>query len=192
MLIGYARVSTNDQTLSLQVDALTKASCEKLFTDHISGTKAERPGLRDAMSHLRAGDTLVVWRLDRLGRSLRHLIDTVTELEQRGIGFKSLQENIDTTTSGGKLVFHIFGSLAEFEREVIKERTAAGLEAARARGKVGGRPRRLDEKKAELAWRMYADKSNSVSEICKTLGITRMTLWRYVRAGERTGIQRDA
>jgi DNA invertase Pin-like site-specific DNA recombinase len=191
MLIGYARVSTNDQTLSLQVDALTKASCEKLFTDHISGTKAERPGLRDAMSHLRAGDTLVVWRLDRLGRSLRHLIDTVTELEQRGIGFKSLQENIDTTTSGGKLVFHIFGSLAEFEREVIKERTAAGLEAARARGKVGGRPRRLDEKTAEMARRLYADRHNSVSEICKTLGITRMTLWRYVRVGEREGMPRD-
>ena len=191
MLIGYARVSTNDQTLSLQVDALTKASCEKLFTDHISGTKAERPGLRDAMSHLRAGDTLVVWRLDRLGRSLHHLIDTVTELEQRGIGFKSLQENIDTTTSGGKLVFHIFGSLAEFEREVIKERTAAGLEAARARGKVGGRPRRLDEKTAEMARRLYADRHNSVSEICKTLGITRMTLWRYVRVGEREGMPRD-
>jgi DNA invertase Pin-like site-specific DNA recombinase len=180
MLIGYARVSTNDQTLSLQVDALSKAGCEKLFTDHISGTKAERPGLRDAMSHLRAGDTLVVWRLDRLGRSLRDLIDTVTELEQRGTGFESVQENIDTTTSGGKLVFHIFGSLAEFERELIKERTAAGLQAARARGKVGGRPRRLDEKTAEMARRLY-----SVSEICKTLGITRMTLWRYVRAGEK-------
>src|SRR5919202_2585919 len=191
MLIGYARVSTNDQTLSLQVDALTKASCEKLFTDHISGTKAERPGLRDAMSHLRAGDTLVVWRLDRLGRSLRHLIDTVTELEQLGIGFKSMQENIDTTTSGGKLVFHIFGSLEEFEREVIKERTAAGLEAARARGKVGGRHRRLDEKTAEMARRLYADRHNSVSEICKTLGITRMTLWRYVRVGEREGMPRD-
>jgi DNA invertase Pin-like site-specific DNA recombinase len=121
MLIGYARVSTHDQTLSLQLDALSKAGCEKLFTDQISATKAERPGLRDAMSHLRAGDTLVVWRLDRLGRSLRHLIDTVNELEQRGIGFKPLQENIDTTSPGGKLVFHIFGSLAEFEREVIKE-----------------------------------------------------------------------
>jgi DNA invertase Pin-like site-specific DNA recombinase len=143
------------------------------------------------MSHLRAGDTLVVWRLDRLGRSLRHLIDTVNELEQRGIGFKSLQENIDTASPGGKVIFHIFGSLAEFEREVIKERTQAGLEAARARGKVGGRPKALSNSKAEMARRMYADKSNSVSEICKALGITRMTLWRYVRVGEREGMPRD-
>jgi DNA invertase Pin-like site-specific DNA recombinase len=121
MLIGYARVSTHDQTLNLRLIASSKAGCEKIFTDQISGTKAERPGLAQALSHLRAGDTLVVWRLDRLGRSLRHLIDTVTELEQRRIGFKSLQENIDTTSPGGKLVFHIFGSLTEFEREVIKE-----------------------------------------------------------------------
>jgi DNA invertase Pin-like site-specific DNA recombinase len=192
MLIGYARVSTQDQTLSLQLDALSKAGCEKIFTDQISGTKAERPGLAQAMSHLRAGDTLVVWRLDRLGRSLRHLIDTVNGLEQRGIGFKSLQENIDTTSPGGKLIFHIFGSLAEFEREVIKERTQAGLEAARARGKVGGRPKALSTNKAEMARRMYADKDNSVSEICKALGITRMTLWRYVREGEWEGRPRDA
>ncbi len=185
MLIGYARVSTQDQTLNLQLDSLKQAGCEKIFTDHISGTKAERPGLADAMSHLRAGDTLVVWRLDRLGRSLRHLIDTITELEQSGIGFKSLQESIDTTSSGGKLIFHIFGSLAEFERDLIRERTQAGLEAARARGKVGGRPKALSKGKAEMARRMYTDKHNSVSEICKTLGISRMTLWRYVRAGER-------
>src|SRR5918911_659669 len=183
MLIGYAPLSSHYQTLNLQLDRLKEAGCEKIFTDHISGTKAERPGLTTAISHLRAGDTLVVWRLDRLGRSLRHLIDTITGLEAQGIGFRSLQENIDTTTSGGKLIFHIFGSLAEFEREVIKERTQAGLEAARARGKVGGRPKALSKSKAELARRMYADKDNSVSEICKTLGITRMTLWRYVRAG---------
>jgi DNA invertase Pin-like site-specific DNA recombinase len=156
MLIGYARVSTHDQTLNLQLDALKQAGCEKLFTDHISGTKAERPGLHDAISHLKAEDTLVVWRLDRLGRSLRHLIDTIKGLETRGIGFKSLQENIDTTTSGGKLIFHIFGSPAEFERDLIRERTQAGLEAARARGKVGGRPRALSAKKAELARHMYA------------------------------------
>jgi DNA invertase Pin-like site-specific DNA recombinase len=115
MLIGYARVSTNDQTLNLQLDSLKAASCTRIFTDHISGTKAERPGLAQAMSHLRAGDTLVVWRLDRLGRSLRHLIDTITALEARGIGFRSLQENIDITSPGGKLIFHIFGSLTEFE-----------------------------------------------------------------------------
>jgi DNA invertase Pin-like site-specific DNA recombinase len=139
------------------------------------------------MSHLRVGDSLVVWRLDRLGRSLRHLIDTITGLEQQGIGFKRLQENIDTITSGGKLIFHIFGSLAEFERDLIRERTQAGLEAARAHGKVGGRPKALSKGKAEMATRMYADKHNSVSEICKTLGISRMTLWRYVRGGERDG-----
>jgi DNA invertase Pin-like site-specific DNA recombinase len=187
MLIGYARVSTQDQTLNLQLDSLKQAGCEKLFTDHISGTKAERPGLADALSHLRAGDTLVVWRLDRLGRSLRHLIDTVTTLEQRGIGFKSLQENIDTTNSGGKLIFHVFGALAEFERDLIRESTQARLEAARARGKVGGRPKALSTTKAELARRMYADKHNSVSEICKTPGINRMTLWHYVKAGKREG-----
>jgi DNA invertase Pin-like site-specific DNA recombinase len=192
MLIGYARVSTHDQTLNLQLDSLKQAGCEKLFTDYISGTKAERPGLADAMGHLRARDTLVVWRLDRLGRSLRHLIDTITGLEAQGIGFKSLQENIDTTTSSGKLIFHIFGSLAEFERDLIRERTQAGLEAARSRGRAGGRPKALSKGKAEVARRMYADKHNSVSEICKTLGISRMTLWRYVRAGEREGIQWDA
>jgi DNA invertase Pin-like site-specific DNA recombinase len=151
MLIGYARVSTHDQTLNLQLDSLKSAGCSRIFEDHISGTKAERPGLTDAISHLRSGDTLVVWRLDRLGRSLRHLIDTITELEQRGIGFKSLQENIDTTSSSGKLIFHIFGSLAEFERDLIRERTTAGLEAARSRGRVGGRSKRLDSKKAAIA-----------------------------------------
>ena len=136
------------------------------------------------MSHLRGGDTLVAWRLNRLGRSLRHLIDTITELQQQGIGFKSLQENIDTTSSEGKLIFHVFGALAEFERDLIRERTQVGLEAARARGKVGGRPKVLSKGKAELARRMYADKHNSVSEICKTLGISRMTPWRYLRAGK--------
>src|SRR5215208_6622623 len=135
MFIGYARVSTDDQNLDLQRDALTKAGCEQIYTDQVSGTKAERKGLTDALSHLRSGDTLVVWRLDRLGRSLRHLIETVTNLHERGIGFKSVQESIDTTTSGGKLVFHIFGALAEFEREIIRERTQAGLQAARARGR---------------------------------------------------------
>src|SRR5215471_21056439 len=141
MLIGYARVSTQDQTLDLQTDALRQVSCEKIFTDTTSGAKSERPGLQNAMDHLRAGDTLVVWRLDRLGRTLKHLIATVTDLSEKGIGFKSLQEHMDTTTSGGKLIFHIFGALAEFEREVLKERTYAGLQAARARGRLGGRPK---------------------------------------------------
>jgi len=183
MLIGYARVSTHDQTLSLQRDALEKAGCEKIFTDQVSGTKAERKGLTAALSHLRAGDTLVVWRLDRLGRSLRHLIDTITELDERGVGFKSLQENIDTTTSGGKLIFHIFGALAEFEREVIHERTQAGLQAARSRGRVGGRPKTLTPKQIQILKNMAADKSLTVSDICNTLGIGRTTFYRYVKAG---------
>src|SRR5215217_6283659 len=149
MFIGYARVSTHEQTLDLQRDALLKAGCEKIFTDTVSGTKAERKGLSEALSHLREGDTLVVWRLDRLGRSLRHLIDTITAIDERGVGFKSLTENIDTTTSGGKLVFHIFGALAEFEREIIRERTQAGLASARSRGKVGGRPKAHSQRGAD-------------------------------------------
>jgi DNA invertase Pin-like site-specific DNA recombinase len=184
MLIGYARVSTQDQTLDLQTDALKQAGCEKLFTDSISGTKSERPGLQEAMNHLRAGDTLVVWRLDRLGRTLKHLIATITDLSDKGIGFKSLQENMDTTTSGGKLIFHIFGALAEFEREVIKERTNAGLQAARARGRLGGRPKlqALDPKKVTLAKKLYDDGHMPVKEICETLHIGRSTLYRYVQS----------
>jgi DNA invertase Pin-like site-specific DNA recombinase len=135
MLIGYARVSTHDQTLVLQQDALKKAACSKIFTDTASGAKTERKGLEEALSYVRKGDTLVVWRLDRLGRSLPHLISTMTDLEEQGIGFKSLTENIDTTTSGGELIFHIFGALAEFERNLIRERTQAGLTAARERTK---------------------------------------------------------
>src|SRR3954451_16563750 len=182
MLIGYARVSTNDQTLDLQKDALTKAGCEKIFTDTVSGSTTERKGLDQALTQLRAGDTLTVWRLDRLGRSLPHLIETITSLEKEGIGFKSLTENIDTTTSGGKLIFHIFGALAEFERNLVRERTVAGLEAARARGRLGGRPK-LDptNRKAELARSLFADKTNAVSDICKTLHISRATLYRYIR-----------
>ncbi len=185
MLIGYARISTYDQSLSPQKDALQKAGCEKIFTDTVSGTKAERKGLSEALSQLRSGDTLVVWRLDRLGRSLRHLIDTITKLADRGVGFKSLTENIDTTTSGGKLVFHIFGALAEFEREIIRERTTAGLDAARSRGKVGGRPKALSVKQLQMLRNMAADKSLTVSDICKTLGIGRTTFYRYVKAEER-------
>src|SRR5512143_3300587 len=143
MLIGYARVSTLQQTLALQQDPLTQAGCERIFTDTASGSLTARPGLTEALAFARPGDTLIVWRLDRLGRSLRHLIDTVSLLQERGIGFKSLQEQLDTTTSGGKLVFHVFGALAEVERDLIRERTQAGLLAARARGRLGGRPRAL-------------------------------------------------
>jgi len=182
MLIGYARVSTADQTLHLQTDALEKAGCIKIFTDIISGAKAERKGLEEAKNYVREGDTLVVWKLDRLGRSLRDLIEIITDLHNRKIGFKSLTENIDTTTSGGKLIFHIFGSLAEFERDIIRERTQAGLQAARARGRRGGRPKALSPKKAEMARALYNDKNNSVDEICKTLHISRVTLYRYVKA----------
>src|SRR4051812_46137232 len=181
MLIGYARGSTTDQKLELQRDGLDTAGCVKTFADTASGAKAERKGLQEAMDYVREGDVLIVWRLDRLGRSLKDLIEIISRLEMRKIGFKSLTENIDTTTSGGKLIFHIFGALAEFERNLIQERTNAGLQAARARGIKGGRPKSLTEKKVEIARKLYADKSNSIEEICKTLGISRMTLWRYVK-----------
>src|ERR671938_488780 len=140
MLVGYARVSTQDQTLDLQLDALKKVGCEKLYTDTASGAKADREGLEEAINYAREGDVLVVWRLDRLGRSLGHLIETITELHRRGVGFRSLTEQIDTTTPSGKLIFHVFGALAEFERDLIRERTQAGLTAARVRGRTGGRP----------------------------------------------------
>ena len=146
MNIGYARVSTFEQNMDLQLDALKSDGCEKIFTDTASGSKDDRPGLTEAIEFLRKGDTLVVWKLDRLGRSLRHLIDVVATLHQDERSFRSLQENIDTTTATGKLVFHVFGALAEFERDIIRERTLAGLEAARLRGKVGGRPRVMSEK----------------------------------------------
>jgi DNA invertase Pin-like site-specific DNA recombinase len=183
MLIGYTRVSTQDQTLDLQTDALKHAGCERIFMDATSGATSERPGLRDAMDHLRAGDTLVVWRLDRLGRTLKHLIATISDLNEKGIGFKSLQENMDTTTSGGKLIFHVSGALAKFEREVIRERTRAGLHAARARGRVGGRPtiQALDPKKVALARRLYGDRTMPVQEICDQLHIGRSTLYRYIQ-----------
>src|SRR5712692_1347963 len=181
MLIGYARVSTQDQTLNLQKDALEKIGCSKIFTDTISGATTERKGLAEAVGYVREGDSLVVWKLDRLGRSLKHLIETITALNNRKIGFKSLTENIDTTTSGGKLIFHIFGALAEFERDIIRERTKAGLEAARARGRVGGRPKALTSKKGQMAQHLYNDKTNSIADICKTLNISRATLYRYVK-----------
>jgi DNA invertase Pin-like site-specific DNA recombinase len=183
MFIGYARVSTHDQTLNPQQDALTKAGCTKIFTDTASGARTERKGLDEALAYVRKGDTLVVWRLDRLGRSLPHLITTMTGLEEQGIGFKSLTENIDTTTSGGKLIFHIFGALAEFERNLIRERTQAGLTAARARGKRGGRPKVLSGKQLSIAQDLY-DKRHPIAEICRTLKISRATLYRAIKTGE--------
>jgi DNA invertase Pin-like site-specific DNA recombinase len=184
MLVGYARVSTTEQHLDLQRDALSQAGCGRVFTDTASGAAAERPGLAQALNYLRAGDVLAVWKLDRLGRSLKDLIDIVTTLEHRGIGFKSLQESMDTTTPGGKLIFHVFAALAEFERGVIRERTQAGLTAARARGRHGGRRYKLSQKGKELAVTMLADPKNRIDEICATVGISRATLYRYAKAAK--------
>src|SRR5919197_789196 len=183
MLIGYARVSTNEQNLDLQRDALLKAgvAAKDIYTDKITGTTAQRPGLDQALSHLRAGDTLIVWRLDRLGRSLKHLIETVTKLKQQGIAFKSLTENIDTATATGTLVFQIFGALAEFERNLITERTVAGLDAARARGRTGGRPRRNPSSgRVAMAKKLYRDRTLSIPEILKTLNVSKATLYRWL------------
>jgi DNA invertase Pin-like site-specific DNA recombinase len=183
MLVGYARVSTQEQTLDLQKDALEKIGCIKIFSDVVSGAKAERKGLQEALEYVREGETLVVWRLDRLGRSLKHLIETITRLNNRKIGFKSITENIDTTTSGGKLVFHIFGALAEFERDIIKDRTKAGLNAARARGRLGGRPKvkTLDTpKKIALAQSLYENRDNTIDEICKTLNVSSRAFRKFM------------
>lgn len=180
MRIGYARVSTTDQSLDLQEDDLKKEGCEKIYKEVASGAKTERVELKKALEDLRKDDVLVVWKLDRLGRSLKHLIDVVTGLNDRGVGFKSLKESIDTTTSSGKLIFHIFGALAEFEREIIRERTQAGLKAAKARGRKGGRPRKMTKKKIEMAQTLYDADKLSVDEICKELGISRGTLYRYI------------
>ena len=180
MQIGYARVSTEDQRLDLQLDALREAKCDKIFKDVASGAQSDREGLDHAKKYLRPGDTLVVWKLDRLGRSLKHLIDVVNGLNLKGVFFRSLQENIDTASSGGKLTFHLFGALAEFERDIIRERTKAGLEAARARGRVGGRPKLLDEKKVAVARQLMSNPSNKPLDVARTLGISRATLYRYL------------
>lgn len=182
-LIGYARVSTPDQSLDLQIDDLKAAGCKLIFSDKISGVRAKRPGLDKCLNTLRAGDTLMVWRLDRLGRSMPHLVSVVTELQERKVGFKSLQDGvIDTTTASGELIFNIFAALAQFDRELIRERTRAGLKAARARGKSGGRkPVSKDDPRVVAAKRMHADLSISISEICETLKISKATLYRYIK-----------
>ena len=180
MLIGYARISTDDQNLALQHDALAAAGCEKVYEDRISGARAERPGLTLALEVARAGDTLIVWRLDRLGRSLKDLIALAERLEQRKVGLKSLKEALDTTSSGGRLIFHMFGALAEFERDLIRERTQAGLTAARARGRLGGRPKLLTPEKRRLAVQLYRAKEHSIAEICRLMGISKPTLYSYV------------
>lgn len=182
MLVGYARVSTQDQKPELQLDALRRAECERVFEEKASGAQRDRPELKAALDYLREGDTLVVWKLDRLARSLKQLIETVEALEERNIGFRSLTENIDTTTPGGRLVFHIFGALAEFERSIIRERTSAGLAAARARGKVGGRPPALSEADLTVAKAMLADESIPVKEIAQRLGVSVSTLYKHLPA----------
>jgi DNA invertase Pin-like site-specific DNA recombinase len=180
MKVGYARVSTKEQNLHLQEDALKEAGCEEIYTDIASGSKSQRPGLDKALEFIRAGDTLVVWKLDRLGRSIQHLIETVSALSKRKVAFKSLQENIDTTSSGGKLIFHMFGALAEFERDLIRERTEAGLKAARARGRMGGRPSLLDDRQIKRMLEMYEEQKNTVSEICKIYEISRPSFYNYL------------
>jgi DNA invertase Pin-like site-specific DNA recombinase len=179
-LLGYARVSTTDQQPQLQVDALEKAGCYRVFTETASGARSDRPVLEHVLDQLRPGDTLIVWKLDRLGRSLRHLVDTVTGLASRGIGFRSLQEAIDTTTPGGKLVFHVFAALAEFERDLVRERTAAGLAAARARGRHGGRPPVMTTQKLKVAQEMYRSGEYTVAAIATTLGVSRASIYRHL------------
>lgn len=180
-LLGYARVSTGDQDAALQQDALKAAGCYRIFTDTASGSLESRPELTKVLDQIRPGDTLVVWRLDRLGRSIRHLIDQLADLQERGIGFRSLQEAIDTTSSGGRLVFHVFAALAEFERDLIRERTNAGLQAARARGRVGGRPQLLTKDKLRTARRMYEQKEMTAERIGEVLGVSRTTVYRALR-----------
>lgn len=178
MRVGYARVSRDEQNLDLQIDALKAAGCDKIYTDKVGGTATERAGLDDLLSYIRPDDVLVVWRLDRLGRTLKKLILMIEELSSHNIAFMSLRESIDTTTSGGRLIFHVFGALAEFEREIISERTKAGLQAAKARGRCGGRPRLMDQEKVRLARTLHNDKSITVGEICRSLGISKGTLYR--------------
>jgi len=184
MNIGYARVSTLDQNLDLQQDALKQAGCQKVVVDQVSGTVTERPGLVKLKDMLRAGDTLTVWRLDRLGRSIKDLIEWMNWLDKEGVGLKSLHESIDTSTSTGKLIFHIFGALAEFERDLIRERTQAGLAAARVRGRLGGRPKSLKPDKRQRAVELYQEKQLTVMEICEMMGISKPTLYAYVNEAQ--------
>ncbi|MBW1615588.1 MAG: recombinase family protein [Deltaproteobacteria bacterium] len=180
MLIGYARVSTDDQTLNPQIDALKSAGCEKIFTDVASGAKTERPGLKQALEFCRSDDILIVWKLDRMGRSMSHLIKTIQMLEQKQTGFQSLTEKIDTTTAGGRLIFHVFGALAEFERELIRERVKAGLKSARSRGRKGGRPSLSKQTKNMIAT-LACNKDLSVKQICEKLNIGKSTFYKYAK-----------
>jgi DNA invertase Pin-like site-specific DNA recombinase len=181
MNIGYVRVSRQDQNPDLQRTELEEAGCEQIFEERISSRKESRPELERALEYCREGDVLVVWKLDRLGRSLKELLELVGRLQERDVEFRSLRENLDTTTPAGKLVFHVFASLAEFERDIIRERTMAGLEAGRARGKKGGRKPAMDEQKITLASSLIKARVMTVSEVCEVVGVSRATLYRYVR-----------
>ena len=193
--IGYARVSTKEQSLDLQLDALRQVGCIKIFEDHGSGSSFDRPGLKACMDYLRPGDALVVWKLDRLGRSLQELLKTVNDLNDKGVGFISLTEGFDTTTANGKLIFSIFGALAEFERAIIRERVNAGLDAARARGVKCGRKKKIQDDKLEYMKYLYRERGKTVKEICKELGISRATFYRAldpVRYGSSYVSARDS
>lgn len=181
MIIGYSRVSTNDQSLDSQIDKLKEYGCEKIFTDIVSGAKAERKGLGDMLNYARDGDTIVVFRLDRLGRSLKDLIEIMNRFQDKGIHFKSLSENIDTSTPTGKLIFHITGAFAEFERNIIRERTKAGLESARARGKNGGRPSKITSDKIKMAKSLYENKNIDIDTIVRQLGVCRATFYKMIK-----------
>ena len=180
MLVGYARVSTVDQNPDLQLDALKAAGCEKVFVEKASGAQRDRPELAAALAYVRPGDGIVVWKLDRLARSMKQLVETVEGLEGRGIGFRSLTEAIDTTTPGGKLVFHIFGALAEFERSIIRERTRAGLDAAAVRGRKGGRPSKLTTDDLRAAQALLMDQAITVEEVARRLKVSAATLYRHL------------
>lgn len=184
MTFGYARVSTAGQDEALQLDALEQAGCDRIFTDHASGATSSRPALDELLGMVRSGDTLVIWRLDRLGRSLRHLLEVVGSLEQRGVALRSLTESIDTSSPAGRLVFHTFGALAEFERDLIRERTKAGLAAARARGRVGGRPTVWTPEKLNVARRML-DSGEDVTTVATVLGVSRASVYRASRYLDR-------
>src|SRR5664280_1767721 len=184
--IGYARVSTLEQDEALQHDALTAAGCQRIFVDKASGKLEHRPALDAMLDQLRPGDSVTVWRLDRLGRSLRHLIDVVADFESRDVTFRSLNESIDTSTPGGKLIFHLFGALAEFERDLIRERTMAGLAAARARGRMGGRPTVWTPAKLKVARSMYAGGEHDVATIARVVGVSRASVYRALAPGDLT------
>ncbi|MDR1926305.1 MAG: recombinase family protein [Endomicrobium sp.] len=181
MLVGYSRVSTNDQSLDSQIDQLKKVGCERIFTDIVSGSKSERKNLTEMLDFVREGDTIVVCRLDRLGRGLKDLIDIITFLEKREINFKSISESMDTSTSTGKLLFHVAGAFAEFERNIIRERTNAGLASARARGRVGGRPKKMNVEQIQALKNMHQDKNISIKVITDTFGISMATMYNYLK-----------